>query len=284
MILLDGKTVSDSRLKKLKELSAQHFSQSEQRPGLAVIRVGDDPASKIYVSRKIKACQDVGFNSFECLMPSDVSQAELIQRIEDFNTRLDTHGILVQLPLPKHIKEGSVINSISPQKDVDGFHPMNLGKLVAGEQAMVPCTPMGIMTLLNEYGITLAGKRAAVIGRSRIVGRPISILLDQAGATVTVVHSQTPHPEMLCREADILVAAAGRSGLVTRDWIKPGAVVIDVGINRLTSGKIVGDVDFESVAGVASHLTPVPGGVGPMTICSLLENTWKSFKNLSSNG
>jgi methylenetetrahydrofolate dehydrogenase (NADP+)/methenyltetrahydrofolate cyclohydrolase len=284
MILLDGKTVSDSRLKNLKELSARHFSQSEQRPGLAVIRVGDDPASKIYVSRKIKACQDVGFNSFECLMPSDVSQAELIRRIEDFNTRLDTHGILVQLPLPKHIKEGSVINSISPQKDVDGFHPMNLGKLVAGEQAMVPCTPMGIMTLLNEYGITLAGKRAAVIGRSRIVGRPISILLDQAGATVTVVHSQTPHPEMLCREADILVAAAGRSGLVTRDWIKPGAVVIDVGINRLASGKIVGDVDFESVAGVASHLTPVPGGVGPMTICSLLENTWKSFKNLSSNG
>jgi methylenetetrahydrofolate dehydrogenase (NADP+)/methenyltetrahydrofolate cyclohydrolase len=284
MILLNGKTVSDSRLQKLKELATEEFSVSNRRPGLAVIRVGDDPASKIYVGRKVKACQDAGFNSFECLLPSHVSQEELIRRIKELNSRSDTHGILVQLPLPKHIQEGSVISSISPEKDVDGFHPMNLGMLVAGEQTMIPCTPLGIMTLLNEYGIGLKGRRAIVIGRSRIVGRPISLLLDQADATVTVVHSQTPHPETLCREADIVVAAAGRAGLVTASWIKPGAVVIDVGINRLASGKIVGDVDFESVAKLASHLTPVPGGVGPMTICSLLENTWKSFKNLSSNG
>jgi methylenetetrahydrofolate dehydrogenase (NADP+)/methenyltetrahydrofolate cyclohydrolase len=283
MILLNGKTVSASRLQKLKELATEEFSVSNRRPGLAVIRVGDDPASKIYVSRKVRACHDVGFNSFECLLPSHVSQEELIQKIKEFNARSDTHGILVQLPLPKHIQEGSVISSISPEKDVDGFHPMSLGKLVAGEQTMIPCTPLGIMTLLTEYGITMKGRRATVIGRSRIVGRPISILLDQAGATVTVVHSQTPHPEALCREADIVVAAAGKAGLVTTNWIKPGAVVIDVGINRLASGKIVGDVDFENVAKLASHLTPVPGGVGPMTICSLLENTWKSFKNSSSH-
>ncbi len=284
MILLNGKTVSESRLKKLKELAALQCGGSNQRPGLAVIRVGEDPASKIYVGRKVRACQDVGFSSFECLLPESITQEELIQSIQSFNARKDTHGILVQLPLPKHIDEGAVISAIAPEKDVDGFHPINLGKLVAGEKAMVPCTPLGIMTMLNEYGVDLKGRRAVVIGRSRIVGRPISILLDQAGATVTVIHSQTPNPKTICRDADIVVAAAGKAGLVTSDWIKAGAVVIDVGINRLASGKIVGDVDFENVSKTASHITPVPGGVGPMTICSLLENTWKSFKTLSSNG
>jgi len=281
MILLDGKKISEKRLSQLKEKVDQYVSRHNRRPGLAVIRVGDNPASKIYVARKIQACANVGILSFESQLPASTSEAELLRQLEQLNQKVDVHGILIQLPLPSHVSEEALLSAIQPSKDVDGFHPVNLGKLLAGEKTTVPCTPLGIMNLLGEYKIDLKGKRAAVIGRSRIVGRPISLLLDQAGATVTTIHSQTQNPAEISRQADIVVAAAGKPGLVQKSWIKDGAVVVDVGINRLSDGRIVGDTDFEAIAGSCSYITPVPGGVGPMTICSLLENTWDSFIRLS---
>lgn len=278
MILLDGSTTSKKRLQILKE----KVSQSKSKPGLAVIRVGENPASKIYVAKKVKTCLEVGFHSVEKLLPENTSQPDLLKMISQLNADSSIHGILVQLPLPKQISEQAVIEAISPAKDVDGFHPMNLGSLITRKPGFVPCTPMGIMTLLNEYKIATAEKRAVVIGRSRIVGRPISLLLDHAGATVTTVHSQTKNPEEIYKQAEILVVAIGKPQFIRAEHLSKGVVVVDVGINRLADGKIVGDVDFESVSKIASAITPVPGGVGPMTICSLLENTWQSFTATNS--
>lgn len=274
MILLDGNTTSKKHLLALKEKVAS----SKQKPGLAVVRVGENPASKIYVSKKVKTCHEVGFQSIEKILPDSTTQDELLAVVAELNKRNDVHGILVQLPLPKQISESAIIEAIDPHKDVDGFHPMNLGRLAAQQSGFVPCTPLGIMTLLRDHKIEIEGKRAVVIGRSRIVGRPISLLLDHAGATVTVCHRQTKNPEAIYKQAEILVVAIGKPQAIRAEHLSKGVVVVDVGINRLSDGKIVGDVDFESVSKIASAITPVPGGVGPMTICSLLENTWKSFQ------
>lgn len=283
MILLDGNKISKERLKILKEKVAATFAESKQRPGLVVVRVGDDPASQVYVSKKIKACQDVGFFSEEKHLSETASEDQLLKIIADLNANSHIHGILVQLPLPKQISEKKILECVLPEKDVDGFHPINLGRLLARDEGFVACTPRGIMTLLAAYKIPVAGKNAVVIGRSRIVGRPMSLLLDHAGATVTVVHSQTPNIEEFTTKADVLVVAIGKPKFISAKSVKKGAVVIDVGINRGKDGKLCGDVDFDSVSQIASAITPVPGGVGPMTIASLLENTWDAFENFSIN-
>jgi len=277
MILLDGNTVSKKRLAALKQQVAMEKSRSGKTPGLVVIRVGEDPASKVYVGRKIKACHETGIRSIEDHLGASTSELQLLQKIATYNADPSIDGILVQLPLPKHISEKAVLDAVSPLKDVDGFHPVNLGRLVAREDGFVACTPQGIMNLLEDAQIPVTGKSAVVVGRSRIVGRPISLLLDHAGATVTVVHSQTKDPRRWTAQADILVVAVGKPHFLKADDVKNGAVVVDVGINRLSDGKIVGDVDFEDVSKKALAITPVPGGVGPMTIVTLLENTWKSF-------
>ncbi len=278
MILIDGNATSKKRLTELKAKVEARFHRDGKRPGLAVVRIGEDPASKIYVGKKIKTCHDVGVYSLEKHYPATISEKDVLALIEELNANPLVHGILVQLPLPKHISADKILNAVAPEKDVDGFHPLNQGMLFIGQPTFVACTPLGIMNLLREYEIEISGKRAVVVGRSRIVGRPISVLLDQAGATVTVVHSQTKDRHTLLKQAEIIVAAVGKPHFVTSEDVREGAVVIDVGINRLESGKIVGDVDFEAVSKRASAITPVPGGVGPMTICSLLENTWKSFE------
>jgi len=276
MILLDGQAVSKKRLQLLKGKIDK--LRDEKRPGLAVVRVGEDPASKVYVGKKIKACQEVGIYSVERHLDSKISQSAVIEIVDQLNADSSVHGILVQLPIPSQLSASQILDRVDPRKDVDGFHPMNLGRLVAGEKGgFVACTPLGIMNLLAEYKIEIAGKLAVVVGRSRIVGRPMSLLLDQAGATVTVVHSKTRDPDSLLERAEILIVAVGKPHLISKQKLKKGVVVVDVGMNRLESGKLVGDVDFERVKEVASAITPVPGGVGPMTICSLLENTWKSF-------
>ncbi|MBO8126216.1 MAG: bifunctional methylenetetrahydrofolate dehydrogenase/methenyltetrahydrofolate cyclohydrolase FolD [Firmicutes bacterium] len=241
-------------------------------PGLAVVLVGEDPASQIYVRSKEKACREVGFYSKVHCLPQETTQSELLELVESLNTDPRIHGILVQLPVPDQIDSKAVINSIDPAKDVDGFHPVNMGRLVTGQPGLVPCTPRGIMELLKSTGIEIAGKNALVIGRSNIVGKPVAALLLAANATVTVAHSKTVGLPALARSADILVVAVGRKELVKGDWIKPGAVVIDVGMNRV-EGKLYGDVAFQEAAQKAAFITPVPGGVGPMTIAMLLANT-----------
>lgn len=283
MILLDGKKTSQSRLDALKVKIAAEKSRTGLAPGLVVIRVGADPASEIYVKKKVKTCLELGMFSVEDHQSADLTEARLLEIIHSYNQDARFHGILVQLPLPKHISEKVILDAVSPLKDVDGFHPVNLGKLVAREDGFVPCTPLGIMNLLEDYKIPIDGQRAVVVGRSRIVGRPASLLLDHAGATVTVVHLHTKNPRELTSQADILVVAVGKPHLITSDDVKVGATVIDVGINRLPNGKIVGDVDFEGVKNKVHAITPVPGGVGPMTISTLLENTWKAFQNLTIN-
>lgn len=280
MLLLDGKYISKIRLEQLR---TELQTLKSKKPGLCVIRVGEDPASKVYVSKKIKTCRELGINSEEIHLSENVSQDKVLSTIRDLNEREDIHGILVQLPLPAHLNSDLILESLRPEKDVDGFHPLNMGYLLAGDpRAIVACTPLGIMRMLEHYKIDVKGKRAVVMGRSRVVGRPMSLLLDHAGATVCVVHSQTPHPEEIAREADILVVAIGKARSVGETFVKEGAVVIDVGIHRTPDGKIVGDVRYEEVEEKASAITPVPGGVGPMTICSLLENCLKSFKRIQS--
>jgi len=274
MKLLDGKTTSKIRLDRLRE-KIQH--NQGRAPGLHVIRIGDDPASEVYVRKKIKTCHEVGILSKEWHLAENVSQEKALDLIKQLNWDETVDGILIQLPLPKTLDPTVLLETVSPEKDVDGFHPYNLGKLLAREPGFVACTPRGIMHLMEEYGIETTGKRAVVVGRSRIVGRPMSLLLDHAGATVTVVHLKTPNPDEICRQADILVVAAGSPDLIGPERIKPGAVVIDVGIHRRQDGKLCGDVQFDHVAPLCSWITPVPGGVGPMTICSLMENTWESF-------
>lgn len=273
--ILNGKLLAE----KCKEQVKKEAETLARKPGLAVIIVGDDPASRVYVNSKRKDCEECGFYSEEYALPTETSEAELLKLIGTLNTRTDIDGILVQLPLPAGINEERVLMTISPEKDVDGFHPMNMGALLVGKKGFLPCTPAGIIRILEEYGIDPNGKQCVVIGRSNIVGKPMALLLLQKNGTVTVCHSRTKNLEELCRTADILVAAVGRVGLVTAEMVKPGAVVIDVAMNRNEAGKLCGDVCYTEVAEKVSAITPVPGGVGPMTRAMLMENTLIAAKN-----
>ncbi len=270
-VLLDGKKVA-AQIRAAVAEKAAALKARGVTPGLAVILVGDDAASKVYVGQKEKACREAGFKSDLLNLPGTTTQEELLSVIGRLNADLSVHGILVQLPLPSRIDPDAVIAAIDPGKDVDGFHPVNVGHLVAGVPCMVPCTPLGIIRMLESYGIPLAGKHAVIVGRSSIVGKPMAHLLLAKDCTVTVCHSRTVDLPGFTRQADILVAAVGRPKMITADMVKPGAIVVDVGINRLETG-LVGDVDFEAVREVAGWITPVPGGVGPLTIAMLLENT-----------
>tara|TARA_B100001029_G_scaffold175072_1_gene176037 strand:- start:8085 stop:8939 length:855 start_codon:yes stop_codon:yes gene_type:complete len=277
--LIDGKLVSNNIRQEIKEKVSSLLSKHSQVPGLAAVLVGDNPASEIYVRNKRKACADVGIYSEEYKLPEDTTQDELLKIIDGLNNNDKINGILVQLPLPNHIDESLILKAVSPQKDVDGFHPVNAGLLFQGEQKFIACTPHGIIKMLEFYNIDIQGKNAVVLGRSNIVGKPASMLLLQKHATVTICHSRTKNLQEILKEADIIVAAIGRAHFVTKDMVKEGAVVIDVGINRLDTGKLAGDVDFENVKDLCSHITPVPGGVGPMTITMLLWNTVMSLED-----
>jgi methylenetetrahydrofolate dehydrogenase (NADP+) / methenyltetrahydrofolate cyclohydrolase len=275
-LIMDGNATSKAVQERLsKEL--EKFKSSGKRPGLPVVWVGDDPASMVYVGRKKKACESLGFFSEEHRLPKETGEERLLGLIRDLNQKSSIHGILVQLPLPKHLNTQKVIEAIDPNKDVDGMHPASLGNLVAGLPGFRSCTPAGVMVMLDHYGIPVAGKRAAVIGRSIMVGKPMALLLVEANATVTICHSKTQDIGKVIREADLVVAAIGKPRFVTADMVKEGAVVVDVGINRTPEGKLVGDVDFDTVAPKAAAITPVPGGVGPMTIASLMKNTFEAF-------
>ena len=269
--ILDGKSLA-AQVRAAVKREAAALSQRGIRPGLAVVLAGDNPASRVYVRNKLRASEDTGVRSELYELPASVSEEALLDRVLALNDDPEIHGILVQLPLPKHLNAHKVLETVSPAKDVDGFHSANLGALVAGVPHMVPGTPAGVMRLLDHAGVPLAGARAVVIGRSSIVGKPLALLLLQRDATVTICHSKTRDLENVARSADLLVAAAGRAKLVSGAMVKPGACVIDVGVNRLDDGSIVGDVDFASASEVAGWITPVPGGVGPMTIAMLLEN------------
>lgn len=247
-------------------------------PGLAVILVGDDPASQTYVRNKQKACEEVGFYGEQINLPATTTQEELLAVVHELNQRSDIHGILCQLPLPKGLDDGAVIAAIDPKKDVDAFHAENVGHIMIGDQHFLPCTPAGVMELIHRSGITVEGKHCVVIGRSNIVGKPMAMLLLQENGTVTICHSRTKNLAEICRQADILVAAVGRAKFVTADMVKAGATVIDVGINRDENGKLCGDVDFAAVEPIAGAITPVPGGVGPMTIAMLMKNTLTAAK------
>ena len=266
--IIDGKALAA----KVKAGVAQEAKSLERQPGLAVILVGNNPASRTYVTSKEKDCQECGFLSFEYKLPEETQEAELLGLIEQLNNDPKVDGILVQMPLPKQLDEQKVINTISAEKDVDGFHPINVGRLVIGEAAFLPCTPAGVMEMLKEYEIPVRGKHCVVLGRSNIVGKPMSSLLLQQDGTVTTCHSKTPNMAEITRQADILVSAVGKVNLVTADMVKDGAVVIDVAMNRNDQGKLCGDVDYEEVAKKASYITPVPGGVGPMTRAILMKN------------
>lgn len=269
--ILDGKTLAAAVRASVKARAAALAARGTV-PGLAVILAGADPASRLYVRNKTRACAETGVRSVEFLYGDDVAESVLLQRIGALNDDPAIHGILIQLPLPRHLNSTRVLEAVSPAKDVDGFHPANLGALVAGTPRMVPCTPAGIMRLIAQSGLPLAGAHAVVIGRSSIVGKPLALLLLQQDATVTLCHSRSRDIASLARQADVLVSATGRPKLVGAEMVKPGACVIDVGMNRLTDGSLAGDVDFDAVNAVAGWITPVPGGVGPMTIAMLMEN------------
>lgn len=273
--LLMGKEVSD-RIKNEMITEVEKLKEKGINPGLAVILVGEDPASKVYVNNKKKACKYIGINSFEYRLSEETTEAELIELINKLNADDTVSGILCQLPVPKHINEEAIINAIDPKKDVDAFHPINVGKIMTGNYDFVPCTPAGVMELIKESGIDVCGKECVVVGRSNIVGKPMSMLLLHKNGTVTVCHSKTKELKEKTKSADILVAAVGIPNFITGDMIKPGAVVIDVGINRIAPKTLVGDVEFESAEKVAGAITPVPGGVGPMTIAMLMKNTIKA--------
>ena len=274
--IIDGKAIA-AEIRE--EIAADVVTLKEQgvTPGLAVVLVGEDPASRVYVTMKEKACEKAGIFSDEHKLPAETTEAQLLALIEELNNDPRIDGILVQLPLPDHIDESKVLESISPAKDADGFHPYNVGRLVTGNPLYQPCTPYGVMKMLEHTGVDLKGKEVVVVGRSNIVGKPVSLLLLQESCTVTIAHSRTKDLSALCATADILVAAVGRPEMVKADWVKPGATVIDVGINRIDTedgkGRLVGDVDYADVEPVADAITPVPGGVGPMTIACLLKNT-----------
>jgi methylenetetrahydrofolate dehydrogenase (NADP+)/methenyltetrahydrofolate cyclohydrolase len=276
--IIDGRSIAREIQKEIKEEIEGLKRRWGIVPGLGVVLVGDDPASHLYVRNKEKSCKEVGIRSEEHLLPASVSERELLSLIHSLNRKKEIHGILVQLPLPAHISTEKILQAVVPQKDIDGFHPVNQGLLLQGAQGLKPCTPMGIMKLLDSVGCDPKGKNAVVVGRSNIVGKPVALMLLERHATVTVCHSRTTHLRDEVSRGDILVVAVGKAGLVRGDWIKLGAVVIDVGSNRLPSGKFVGDVEFESAKERASWISPVPGGVGPMTICMLLFNTLKAAK------
>ena len=276
MALIDGKALAAKMQGKLAEKTAQLKEEKGIVPGLVVILVGEDPASQVYVRNKERSALAAGFKSQVVRLAETTTEEQLLALIEKYNQDADWHGILVQLPLPAHIDEEKVLFAISPEKDVDGFHPTNMGKLWSGHAVMVPSTPAGIMEMFKEYQVDLTGKNAVVIGRSNIVGKPMAQLLMDAHATVTIAHSRTKNLAELARQADILVVAIGRGHFVTKDFVKEGAVVIDVGMNRDENGKLIGDVKFDEVAPVASLITPVPGGVGPMTITMLMEQTYEA--------
>lgn len=273
--ILNGNELS----KKIRlELKAQvdELKSKGINPGLAVVLVGQDPASQIYVGRKRKACEELGINSYPYLLDESTSEVQLLSLISELNADKNVSGILVQLPLPKHINEEKVILAISPDKDVDAFHPLNAGRIMTGNPAFLPCTPAGVIELIHESGMQIEGKDCVVVGRSNIVGKPMAMLLLEANGTVTVCHSKTRDLQEICRRADVLVAAIGKPEFIKGSFIKPGAVVIDVGMNRLENDKLVGDVEFAGASEVASAITPVPGGVGPMTITMLMKNTIKA--------
>lgn len=269
--MIDGKKISGEIKKELRERVSEMKEQGQERC-LAVIQVGDDPASAVYVRNKKKACEYIGIRSLSYELPGETTEEELLDTIKELNNRKDVNGILVQLPLPGHIDEDRVLLAIDPEKDVDGFHPVNVGNLSIGRPGYVSCTPAGVIQLLKRSGVEIEGKECVVLGRSNIVGKPMAMLLTRENGTVTVCHSRTRNLQEITRRADILVVAIGKPKFVTRDFVKDGAVVIDVGIHRNEEGKLCGDVDFDSVAPIASAITPVPGGVGPMTIAMLMAN------------
>ncbi|MCL2397326.1 MAG: bifunctional 5,10-methylenetetrahydrofolate dehydrogenase/5,10-methenyltetrahydrofolate cyclohydrolase [Defluviitaleaceae bacterium] len=271
-IIMDGKALAGQLKAKVKA----KIEQSGLKPGLAVVVVGDNPASLVYVKNKKRDCAECGIHSEEFALAADVGEDKLLALVEELNNRADIHGILVQFPLPAGYSEDKVIQAICPNKDVDAFHALNTGKIMSGNYTFLPCTPAGVMMLLDNYGIDPAGKHCVVVGRSNTVGKPQAMLLLHRDATVTICHSRTQDLGAMTRQADILVSAVGRVGLITADMVKPGAVVIDVAINRGEDGKLRGDVDFAAVEPIASHITPVPGGVGPMTRAVLMENTLRA--------
>jgi len=280
--LIDGKAIAQQVRAEWK-IRADTLKTRGITPGLAVIIVGEDPASKVYVANKVKACAELGLHSEHIVMSADTPEATLLEKISALNDDPKIHGILVQLPVPRHIDSHKVIEAISPVKDVDGFHQTNVGALVTGNTRFPPCTPYGAMKLLETCGVTIEGKHAVVVGRSNIVGKPMALMLLQKNATVTICTSRTVDLAKFTRDADILVVAVGKAKMITGDMIKPGAAVIDVGMNRLPSGKLCGDVDFDSAKEVASWITPVPGGVGPMTITMLVANTVSAAEQISGN-
>jgi methylenetetrahydrofolate dehydrogenase (NADP+)/methenyltetrahydrofolate cyclohydrolase len=276
--IIDGKKIS-AEVKEAVKAEVSELHQKGIEVSLAVVIVGNNPASRIYVNSKKKACSDLGIVSYEYALPQETTEEELLELVDQLNNDSKVNGILVQLPLPKQIDEKNVIEKISPLKDVDAFHPNNVGKIMIGEYDFLPCTPAGCMDLIHSTGIDVCGKRCVVVGRSNIVGKPMAMLLLHESGTVTICHSKTENLAEICKQADILVAAVGKAKLITADMVKPGAVVIDVGMNRLENGKLCGDVDFENVSKVAGYITPVPGGVGPMTIIMLMENTINACLN-----
>lgn len=275
--VIDGKMVA-TRIKENLKKEVEDMKKSGITPGLAVIIVGNNPASRVYVNNKKKACSEVGIRSYEYALPETVTEEELLSLIDELNNNNEVNGILCQLPLPKHISEEKIINAISPMKDADCFHPVNVGRLMIGKPIFQPCTPYGVIELIKEAGIDIAGKECVVLGRSNIVGKPQAIMLLSQNGTVTVCHSKTKNLKEVCKRADVLVAAIGKAKFIDASYIKEGAVVIDVGINRDENGKLCGDVDFNSVFEVAGAITPVPGGVGPMTIAMLMKNTVMAAK------
>ena len=273
-VVMDGKALAA----KVKARALAAAGRLERQPGLAVILVGENPASQVYVRGKVKDCADCGIACFDYYLPAETTEEQLLALVAELNDRSDVDGILCQLPLPGHITEKKVLEAISPDKDVDAFHPYSMGRILRGDPCFLPCTPAGVMELLHEYGIEVAGKKCVVVGRSNIVGKPMALLLLGENGTVTVCHSRTPDLKAECLQADILVAAVGKVNLITADMVKEGAVVIDVAMNRNAEGKLCGDVDYPAVAEKASFITPVPGGVGPMTRAMLMENTLTAAK------
>ena len=276
--IISGKVVSAEVREKIKQETKALIESAGIHPGLAVILVGNDPASQVYVRNKQLACEELGFNPFEYKLSENTTQEQLLDLINVLNKDPKVHGILVQLPLPDHLDEQSVLYSIAPEKDVDAFHPLNVGKIMIGSYSFLPCTPAGVMELIDWAGIEVSGKNCVVVGRSNIVGKPMAMLLLQRSVTVTICHSKTKNLKEVCAEADILVVAIGKPKFITGDMVKEGAVVIDVGINRDENNKLCGDVDYESVEPKAGWITPVPGGVGPMTITMLMKNTLRAAK------
>ena len=281
--IIDGKKVSSSILERLASSTKGLVKQFGRSPGLATILVGEDPASQVYVRNKNKRCKEIGFQSFEHNLPADISESKLLQLVENLNKDFQVDGILVQLPLPNHIRSELILEAILPEKDVDGFHPINVGGLASGKDVLCPCTPSGVIEMLDYYDISIEGKNAVILGRSNIVGKPQAFLLLRRNATVTICHSRTKNLEEVTSSAELLVAAIGKPSYVTADMVKENAIVIDVGINRV-EGKLTGDVDYNPVAAKASYITPVPGGVGPMTIAMLMSNTLKAFKTRLNGG